>query len=330
LTVLTPNEKLIGTTAQKREILERLTGFRTDPARTLKLADRYPHLKFVTLSELLPNLADRAVFTQGVRLAREQFATLGATELLTFERVFVAVASSTDAWGGFHHRLLPYRASDDIQTPGYRYVQAAAVISRYGDLSGAAPSAPGVAGLDLLRAYVHDCHHYLTFRSYWLGASGIHRHRHGINYRRESGQTYSARDPEGSATTRNLGVVMEGAFDREATAVVRETARTAGIKCPADGLDRLAFLDATGNGPRAPETSDPWLTAMNGYSRLVTAPYTAFLAEIGGPATEELHGRIVRATLTGDLAPLERWLDKRYGPGEFVALFRSESYAPAT
>ncbi|WP_194904884.1 hypothetical protein [Catenulispora rubra] len=285
--MLTPNEKLIGTTAQKREIL------------------------------------------QGLRLGRERFATLGATDLLPFERVFVAVASTTEAWGGFHHRLLPYRAPDDIQTPGYRYVQAAAVISHYGDLTGEAPSAPGVTGLDLLRAYVHDCHHYLTFRSYWLGAFGVHRHRHGINYRRESGQTYSARDPEGSASTRNLGVVMEGAFDREATAIVSETARTVGIECPADGTDRHAFLDATGNGPSDPESSDSWPTAMIGYSRLVTAPYAAFLAEVGGPATAELHGRIVRAALTGDLAPLERWLDKRYGPGEFVALFRSENYAPA-
>ncbi|MEZ0115141.1 hypothetical protein ABH920_009176 [Catenulispora sp. EB89] len=327
MTVLTPNEKLTGTTAQKQEILERLTRFRTDPSRTLKLAGRYPHLRFVTLPELLPNLADRDVFTQGVQLARDRFAALGASELLPFERVFVAVASATATWGGFHHRLLPYRAPDDSQTPGYRYVQAAAVISRYGDLTSESSSTPGVAGLDLLRAYVHDCHHYLTFRSYWLGASGIHRHRHGINYRRESGQTYSARDPEGSASTRNLGIVMEGAFDREATAVVRETARTARIECPADGPDRLAFLDATGNGPSAPETGDSWLTAMNGYSRLVTVPYAAFLAEIGGPAADELHGRIVRATLTGDLAPLERWLDKRYGPGEFVALFRSENYA---
>ena len=230
--MLTPNEKLTGTTAQKREVLERLTRFRTDPARTLRLADRYPHLRFVTLPALLPNLPDREVFAQGVRLARERFAVRGAAELLPFERVFVAVASTTQAWGGFHHRLLPYRAPDDIQTPGYRYVQAAAVISHYGDLTGDAPSAPGMAGLDLLRAYCHDCHHYLTFRSYWLGASGIHRHRHGINYRRESGQTYSARDPEGSATTRNLGVVMEGAFDREATAIVRETARSSGIECP--------------------------------------------------------------------------------------------------
>ncbi|MBS2532216.1 hypothetical protein KGQ20_05475 [Catenulispora sp. NF23] len=329
MTVLTPNEKLTGTPGQKREILDRLTRFRTDPARTLKLGDRYPHLEFVTLPDLLSGLADRDVFTEGVRLARDRFVALGATDLLPFEQVFVAVASTMQAWGGFHHRLLPYRAPDDIQTPGYRYVQSSAVISRYGDLTGDILSAPGVTGLDLLRAYVHDCHHYLTFRSYWLGATGIHRHRHGINYRRESGQTYSARDPEGSASTRNLGVVMEGAFDREATAIASEAARAAGIACPAEGIDRHAFLDATGNAASPFEPGGPWLEAMSGYAKLVTAPYAAFLAEIGGPAADELHAHIIRATLTGDLTPLERWLDTRYGPGEFVALFRSGSYASA-
>lgn len=122
---------------------------------------------------------------------------------------------------------------------------------------------------------------------------------------------------------------MEGAFDREATAVARETARSAGIECPNNATDRYAFLDAIGSGPSTPETSNPWLKAMNGYGRFVTAPYAAFLAEIGGPAADDLHSRILRATLTGNLAPLERWLDSRYGPGEFVALFRSGCYAPA-
>lgn len=38
--MLTPNEKLTGTTAQKREILDQLTRFRTGPDRTLKFAGR--------------------------------------------------------------------------------------------------------------------------------------------------------------------------------------------------------------------------------------------------------------------------------------------------
>ena len=73
----------------------------------------------------------------GLELARDRFATLGQTELLPQERVFMAVASTAGGFGGFHDRLLPQRVPDDTQAPGYRYVQAAAVISRYGDRTGA-------------------------------------------------------------------------------------------------------------------------------------------------------------------------------------------------
>jgi hypothetical protein len=66
---------------------------------------------------------------------------------------------------------------------------------------------------------------------------------------------------------------------------------------------------------------------MNGYAALVTEPYAAFLADIGGPETAELHSLIIRATLDGNLGPLQVWLDQRYGPGEFAALFRSGAYA---
>lgn len=327
--MLTPNERLTGATAQKREIYDRLARFRTDPRRTLKLAEKYPNLTFTTLADLLDDLPGRDLFASGVELARDRFADLGQTGLLPFERVFVAVASTSPAWGGFHHRLLSYRADDDTQTPGYRYVQAAAVTSRYGDLFGDTPAAPGIAGLDLLHAYVHDCFHYLTFRSYRLGAAGVHRNQHGVNFRRESGSTYSARDPHGSASTRNLGIVMEGAFDREATAIVRKTADRMGITAPADGIDHYAFLDATGDSRTAPDTTDPWLDAMNGYTRAVTTPYAGFLTEVGGPDSGELHEMILTATLSGDLGPLQSGLDGWYGPGEFVALFRSGAYAPA-
>jgi hypothetical protein len=122
---------------------------------------------------------------------------------------------------------------------------------------------------------------------------------------------------------------MEGAFDREATAIVRKTADRMGITAPADGIDHYAFLDATGDSRTAPDTTDPWLDAMNGYPRAVTSPYAGFLAEVGGPDSGELHEMILTATLSGDLGPLQSWLDGWYGPGEFVALFRSGAYAPA-
>ena len=58
------------------------------------------------------------------------------------------------------------------------------------------PCTPGIVGLDLLHAYIHDTFRYLTYRAYRLGTNGgIHRNQPGINFRREPGQTYSARDP---------------------------------------------------------------------------------------------------------------------------------------
>jgi hypothetical protein len=66
--VLTPNEKLTGTTAQKREILDRLARYRTDPRRALRLAEKYPHLTFTTMDEVVGGLAgpDSEVFAAGL------------------------------------------------------------------------------------------------------------------------------------------------------------------------------------------------------------------------------------------------------------------------
>lgn len=330
--MLTPNEKLTGTTTQKREILDRLARYRNEPRRALRLAEKYPHLTFTTMDEILSGLAgpDTEVFAAGLELARDRFAALGQSELLPQDRVFMAVASTVGGFGGFHDRFLPHRATDDTQAPGYRYVQAAAVISRYGDRTGMTSPAPGMVGVDLLHAYVHDCCHYLTFRSYRLGSGdggyGIHRSQHGINFRRASGSTYSARDPHGATSTRNLGVIMEGAFDVDATTVTREAVAATGVACPTDGIDRHAFLDAIGEVQTTPDTA-PWLESMNGYVRGINAPYGMFLSEVGGPDLRELHEVIMTATLNGNLVTLQGWLDERYGPGEFTALFRSGAYA---
>lgn len=330
MTVLTPNEELTGTKAQKKEILDRLARFRADPRRTLKLAERYPHLTFTTMDEVVEVVtalseADSKVLAAGLELARDRLTELGYG-LLPMERVFIAIAATTAQHGGFHHQLLAQRAPDDTQLPGYRYVQSAAVISLYGDLFGDAATEPGVTALDLVRGYLHDCFHYLTFRRYRLTTTGIHRSQHGINFRRESGSTYSARDPKGSSATRNLGIIMEGAFDQEATTIAREAALKAGVSCPAEGIDRYAYLDATGTGVRA-EGDEPLVKAMNGYRRGVAAPYSGFLAEIGGSEATELHSLIIVASLDGDLGRLQSWLDQRYGPGEFTALFRAGAYA---
>lgn len=60
-------------------------------------------------------------------------------------------------------------------------------------------------------------------------------------------------------------------------------------------------------------------------SQSVTTRYRALLDSLGG-GPREAHGQIVAAMLTGDLAPLEAWLDQRHGPGCFTRLFRAPSY----
>lgn len=324
-TILTPNEKLTGSGDQCAQILGRLAQFRSDLRQALRLAEKYPHLTFSTLDKVIAGFGaeDLAVFEAGVQSAAERFAEFGVGGLLPLERVFVGTRSMEPAFGGFHYGLLTDRQADDTQNPGYRYVQAAAVITKYGDLHGAGIAAPGVVGLDLLRAYVHDCFHWATFRSFRLGVDGgIHRNQHGINFRRENGATYSARDMAGSALTRNLGVIMEGAFDREAMGSAARAAAVLGVTCPKDGVDRFAFLDAVG----APTVGD----SPNSYTRTINAPYAAFLAEEAGADERDLHELIIRASLDGDLGPLQRWLDGRHGPGEYTALFRSNAYVPAS
>jgi hypothetical protein len=209
----------------------------------------------------------------------------------------------------------------------------AAVVTRYGDLSTPSAASPVLVALDLLRAYAHDCLHYGSFREYRLSGGRLLRTAYGINRRDGQGRSYSAPDPPGSRSTRNLGVVMEGATDREARAVVRETAERCGIAEPEDALGRSAHRDTVGL-LRAEDTvnrsgasgAERRLTAMAAYERNVGAPYGAFLADVGGPRADDLHGQVLGAVISGRIGPLTEWLDARHGPGTFTALFRAPAY----
>ncbi len=121
-----------------------------------------------------------------------------------------------------------------------------AVITMYGPMERDLPERPELALLDLLRAYAHDCLHYGSRRRYVDVGGELVRTQYGINFRRVSGRTYSAADPKGSSYTRNLGVVMEGACDREARRITREAAVRTGLREPEDPTGRLAFRDTTG------------------------------------------------------------------------------------
>ena len=76
----------------------------------------------------------------------------------------------------------------------------------------------------------------------------IARVQYGINFRHPDGRTYSAPDEPGEGPTRNLGIVMEGATEAEATAIAGQTAASCAIGSmnPEPGVRALALADATG------------------------------------------------------------------------------------
>jgi hypothetical protein len=76
--------------------------------------------------------------------------------------------------------------------------------------------------------------------------TGIARTRYGINFRRPDGRAYSRPDPPGTASTRNLGIIMEAATDREARTITRQIADMASLTEPATDPDRAEYRDATG------------------------------------------------------------------------------------
>jgi hypothetical protein len=264
-------------------------------------------------------------------MLRPRYAALGLARLLPFERVLVGVRSTEPgAFGGFHY-----------PNQGYRHLQMRSLITTCGPIDRASPEDPELAALDLLRAYAHDCLHYGSYRGYRLRGGEVVRTQHGVNFRRHDGRTYSAPDLAGSPTTRNLGIVMEGACDREARAITRRTASLIGADRE-HGAGRFVFRDVTGTltsedmatltQARTHPATTPgppgsvFFRAMADYHRNVNVRYAAFLDEIGGSEAEELHVAVVRAMISGALAELAAWLDDRHGPHSFASIFRAPGY----
>lgn len=124
MSVLTPNETLRGATEKTREILNRLAAFRAAP----RLYDDHPDLVFSRMPDVLRStLVDHEVFQAGWHIVRRRYATLGLHCLLPPQRVWVGTHSFSPipVFGGFHR-----------PGQGYRHLQAAAVITPYGNLSG--------------------------------------------------------------------------------------------------------------------------------------------------------------------------------------------------
>jgi hypothetical protein len=322
MTFMPPGEHLDGTTAECAHLHLLLACFRASPPPM-----RLPGVTGRPLPEVLgTGIIDQDVFHTGYAIMAARYEQLAVGALLPLERIWTGTCSTARpgtvrSHGGFHH-----------PAQGYRHVQMDAAVTVFGDLTGAAPVSPQAAALDLVRSYAHDCLHYATFRRYRLTDRGeIARIQYGINFRQPDGRTYSAPDTPGDGPTRNLGIVMEGATDAEATAIARQAAQSCGITSadPGTGMPELAFTDVTGtitaDGIEAAPLSDhPYARSLGRFGRTVTLRYRALLSELdSSPA--DAHGRIVAAMISGDLAPLEAWLDARHGPGSFTRMFRAPS-----
>ncbi|MFD8300289.1 hypothetical protein ACFV13_29215 [Streptomyces bauhiniae] len=291
---------------------------------------QHPDHRFLPVSERLAKWqttgVDTAAFHGGLYAVRCRYAELGLWQLLPLQRALLGAESRrTGAFGGFHHLH-----------QGYRHLQMFSVVTMHGPLEGDTPQKPGLALLDLLRAYAHDCLHYGSRRRYISVGGKPTRTQYGINFRRPSGQSYSAADPLGSPHTRNLGIVMEGACDREARRITHETALRFGIREPDDALGRLAFRDVTGTlsdqdvtAGRDEEPVDEvagYAERLCRYETGVNRRYAAFLSEFAPHEEEDLHDLLLSAVISGDTRGITAWLDARHGPGTFAGTFLTGAY----
>jgi hypothetical protein len=318
-----PGEHLDGTTAECAHLHLLLASFRASPPPM-----RLPEVTGHPLPEVLAaGIVDPDVFRTGYAFMAARYEQLGVRALLPLERVWAGTRSAARprtarGHGGFHH-----------PAQGYRHIQMDAAVTVFGDLTGQTPASPQAAALDLVRSYAHDCLHYATFRRYRLSDRGeIARVQYGINFRQPDGRTYSDPDIPGDGPTRNLGIVMEGATDAEAIAIARQTAQSCGITVVGSeaNMSGLAFADVTGTVTAdsieaALSLDHPYVRSLGRFARTVTLRYRALLSELdASPA--DAHSQVVSAMISGDLAPLEAWLDARHGAGSFIRMFRAPAF----
>jgi hypothetical protein len=325
MTFLLPSERVDGTAAECTHLRLLFACFRASPPPM-----RLPQVAGSRLPVLLESgVFDKDVFQVGYAIMASRYERLGVYGLLPLERVWAGTRSAAapggqHSWGGFHH-----------PAQGYRHIQMDAAVTAYGDLTGKPSASPQSAALDLVRSYAHDCLHYATFRRYRLSDRGeVVRVQYGINFRQPDGRTYSAPDMPGNGPTRNLGIVMEGATDAEARAIARETAGACGITVmdPEPDPHCAAFADTTGTLTAdaidgALSSAYPYLRSLGQFHGAVTGRYCALLRELSGDSGE-LHVQFLMAMISGELPPLEAWLDARHGPDCFARLFRAPSFVP--
>jgi hypothetical protein len=326
MTFLLAGERVDGTAVECAHLRLLLASFRASPPPM-----RLPRITGCPLPTLLESgVIDTDVFRVGHSVISARYEQLGVRSLLPLERVWAGTRSaappgSLRACGGFHH-----------PGQGYRHIQMDAVVTVYGDLTGKLPTSPQLAALDLVRSYAHDCLHHATFRRYCLSDRGeVVRVQYGINFRQPDGRTYSAPDLPGDGSTRNLGILMEGATDAVATAIARQTASAYGINLMSmePSPHSMALADTMGALTAdaiedALSSAHPHTRSLGRFNQAVTNRYRALLRELSSDPSD-LHEQFIMAMISGELLPLESWLDARHGPGCFARLFRAPSFDQA-
>ena len=310
----------------------------------------HPYLRWVSLQHLCEDpdahvAIDQRLWRYGITLLETALAQYGPYQSLPAERVWIGVHDAEHGrhFGGFHHH-----------DQGYRYLQHIALTSLVGSLGGH-PLDRTLTTLELFRAYAHDTLHAQSYRLYlpcttsmtYLDEHGplsFYRFQYGINFRREDGRSYSAKDPVRSTTTRNLGTIMEAASDRFAHGLVRQLACYAGYT-PSHSLmtqliyrDCAGLLDATdmnvlrtwerhGQGEEIQPACVSYFKSMRLFWQYVIERYTHFLQEMAPGQEEVIQEHLMKGMLTGKFRSLCQYLDRvRSTSKSFVDLFKREPY----
>lgn len=333
-------ERIVATEAVKRQIEAELNVYRMHPDQYVR--EQHPYLSFVTLEALTHDLRyavllSQPLFQEACSLLTQKLSIYGSACLLDPASVWVGIRAQPGSkfFGGFYH-----------EGQGYRYFQQVAIMSLSGALS-CCPVDRTLATLELIRAYVHDTLHHNSYRLFFPlpygGSPGqsFYRFQYGINFRRWNGKSYSAKDPIRSATTRNLGNIMEAATDRFAHEFVSSIADQIGYTAPSNPTENWVYRDCTGQltptdmlhlreierGTAtidAPPVFQTYLKNLRLFVQYVTMRYRCFLVEFDPREKYKLHELLLEGMLSGKLRSLSKRLDAICGEKQsFSRLFKT-------
>jgi hypothetical protein len=346
-------ERIFARGESKTQIISELQSYRTDSANYVH--EVHSEELFIPLSALLASneygsLIDKQLLHKAMNKLALLLSEYGPYELLDPARIWVGVAmpDNTIYFGGFYHHY-----------QGYRYLQQIAMTSLSGTLA-RHPVDRTLTTFELIRAYTHDTLHHNSYRLFYplphKDAVSFYRFQYGINFRKWTGVTYSAKDSVRSKTTRNLGNIMEAATDRFAHELVLSLAQEIHYNplpirsrdlccypCP-DPVYDYVYRDCTGQltdvdmsqlreierGQLELITTPnfkSYLKSMRLFVQYVTMRYRQFLAEVDPEQHYQLHRLIIQSMLSGQMRELCKVLDSQQcSKKSFVSLFKWTSF----